>query len=205
MKKLLLSCLILFMGVKFAGAQYAIGDEAMDFSFKNVDGELVSMADYESAKGFIVVFTCNTCPWAQKYEDRINTLNKKYESKGFPVIALNPNDPELKSGDSYSAMIDRANDHKYSFPYLTGEKVVSRMQHVAKTYGATRTPHTFVLEKKEDKLFVRYIGAIDDDPQGGSEDAVKYVEAAVDAIMEGKEITTTSTKAIGCGIKWAVQ
>jgi peroxiredoxin len=172
---------------------YEIGDKATDFSLKNVDGNFVSMSDYEDANGYVVIFTCNTCPWAQKYEDRINALHEKLTPKGFPVIAINPNDPAVSSGDSFEQMKLRAAEKGFEFPYLFDAGQV-----VFPQYGATRTPHVFVLDKN---LVVKYIGAIDDNPQSASSVEVKYVENAVMAVQAGEMPDPGVTKAIGCGIK----
>ena len=134
----------LFNTNKISG--YDIGDYATDFSLKNVDGKMVSMADYTDAKGFIISFTCNTCPYAVMYEQRIIELDNKYASKGYPVIAVNPNDPKQKPGDSFDKMVERANEKNYPFPYLIDES-----QEVTRSYGATNTPHMYILQKKNDK------------------------------------------------------
>ena len=170
-----------------------IGDVATDFSLKNVDGSFVSMADYDDAEGFIVIFTCNTCPYAVMYEDRINDLHSKYADKGYPVIAINPNDPEIKSGDGVAEMKQRAQKKSFNFPYL-----FDAGQYVYPQYGATKTPHVFVLDKD---LVVQYIGAIDDNPQDASSVGVKYVEGAVEALKAGQSPSPRTTKAIGCSIK----
>ena len=136
---------------------YTIGDKAEDFSLKNIDGKMVSLADYEEAKGFILIFTCNTCPYSVANEDRIIELDKKYKPKGFPVIAINPNNPEASPGDSFELMQARAAEKGFTFPYLLDEG-----QKVYPEYGATKTPHVFVLEKESNDLIVKYIGAIDD-------------------------------------------
>jgi peroxiredoxin len=179
-----------------ASEGYDVGDKARDFKLKNIDGKMVSLSDYKDAKGFIVIFTCNHCPYAVKYEDRIIGLNEKYESKGFPVIAINPNDPEIVPEDSYENMKKRAKSKGFTFPYLIDEK-----QDVYPVYGAKKTPHVYVLDKKDNDLIVSYIGAIDDNY--GNADAVskKYVEDAVDALLSGKKPEVTVTKAIGCSIK----
>jgi peroxiredoxin len=181
----------------FIPTGYNVGDKAMDFKLKNIDGKMVSLADYTQAKGFIVVFTCNHCPFAKAYEDRIIALDKKYKSQGYPVIAINPNDPKAVAEDNYATMQQRAKAKNYTFPYL-----VDSTQNIAKTYGATRTPHVFVLQKSGSDNIVKYIGAIDDNSDSASAVKEKYVENAVDALLAGKPVTKTSTKAIGCGIKW---
>lgn len=176
---------------------YQVGDKAADFKLKNVDGKLVSLADNKAAKGYIVVFTCNTCPFAKAYESRIIDLHKKYAPKGYPVVAINPNDPITVPGDSYAAMQAQAKTKKYAFPYLQDET-----QEVAKTFGATRTPHLYVLTRQGADFVVSYIGAIDDNSEDAKLVKTKYVEDAMSEILAGKAASTASTKAIGCTIKW---
>ncbi|MBO0331699.1 thioredoxin family protein [[Muricauda] lutisoli] len=175
---------------------YKVGDMAADFSLKNVDGNMVSLSDFNSAKGFLIIFTCNTCPYAQAYEDRIIALDAKYKPKGVPVIAINPNNPSAKPGDSFAKMKERAAEKGFTFPYLLDEG-----QNVYPQYGATRTPHVFLLEKTVSGNMVKYIGAIDDNYQDASEVDETFVENAVDAMLAGNEINPKTTKAIGCGIK----
>ncbi|MFD2717531.1 thioredoxin family protein [Hymenobacter monticola] len=172
---------------------YQVGDKATDFKLKNIDGKMVSLADDKTAKGYIVVFTCNTCPFAKAYESRIVDLNTKYSPKGYPVVAINPNDPAVAPGDSYADMQKK----KYAFPYLVDES-----QQVARTYGATRTPHLYVLTRQGNDFVVSYIGAIDDNSEDAKLVKTKYVENAMTEILAGKPATTNSTKAIGCTIKW---
>ncbi len=199
MKKLAVLMLMMCTIVIGSIAQgYKIGDKAMDFYLKNADGGgYVAMKDYSEAKGFIVVFTCNNCPFAKAYEHRILLLDAKYASKGFPVIAINPNDSNREPEDSFEKMQELAKVKKYTFPYLVDES-----QDIATTYGASRTPHVFVLKKEEGELVVKYIGAIDDNSDDATKVTKKYVEKAVDALLVGKPIAITETKAIGCSIKW---
>ena len=172
---------------------YKVGDKAADFKLKNIDGKMVSLADNKAAKGYIVVFTCNTCPFAKAYESRVVDLNAKYAPLGYPVVAINPNDPAVAPGDSYAAMQTK----KYAFPYLVDES-----QQVAKTFGATRTPHLYVLTRQGNNFVVSYIGAIDDNSEDPKLVKTKYVENAMTEILAGKPATTNATKAIGCTIKW---
>ncbi len=172
---------------------YKIGDKATDFKLKSVDGRMYSMADYKDAKGFIVVFTCNHCPFAVKYEDRINELAKKYKSKGYILLAINPNDPAVQPEDSFELMKTRANEKGFVFPYLFDEG-----QKIYPQYGATKTPHAFLLDKN---LVVKYIGAIDDNVDSASDVKEKYLENAIAALEKGKTPSPETTKAIGCSIK----
>ena len=175
---------------------YQIGDVAEDFKLKNVDGKLVSLSDFEEARGFIVIFTCNTCPVSVANEDRIIDLNEKYKDQGFPVIAINPNNPEVSGGDSYELMKVRAKEKGFNFPYLFDDG-----QKVYPTYGASKTPHVYVLNKEDDQLIVRYIGSIDDSARNAGAVKTKFVENAVDALTKGLPVEIASTKAIGCSIK----
>ena len=166
---------LLFVSVFFtsgftsdAPTPYKIGDTATDFKLKSVDGKMYSMSDYKDAKGFIVVFTCNHCPFAVKYEDRINALAKKYKSKGYILLAINPNDPAVEPEDSFELMKVRAKEKGFAFPYLFDEG-----QKIYPQYGATKTPHVFLLDKNR---MVKYIGAIDDNVDSAAEVKEKYLK-----------------------------
>ena len=175
---------------------YDIGDVATDFTLKNIDNQSVSLADYENARGFIVIFTCNTCPYAVQYEDRIIALNNKYVDQGFPVIAIMPNNPIIKTGDNPKAMKARATSKGFTFPYLFDEG-----QKIYPQYGATKTPQVYVLEKTNEGNIVRYIGAIDDNYKDTKLVNTKYVEEAIEALKSGRAIEETKTRTIGCSIK----
>jgi peroxiredoxin len=191
---------ILFGATAFKQAEtpgYQTGDVATDFNLRNVDGKMVKLADFKKAKGFIVVFTCNHCPFSQAYEQRIINLHNKYAAKGYPVIAINPNDAKREPEDSYAKMQELAKAKKYPFVYLHDET-----QQIAETYGATRTPHVYVIQKTKAGNTVQYIGAIDDNYEDEKQAKEKYVEVAVNALLNGKAVVKTNTKAIGCTIKW---
>lgn len=165
----------------------AVGDKATDFALENIDGKEVSLASYKNAKGYIVIFTCNNCPYAKGYQQRIADLHTTYEPKGFPVIAINTSDPEAE-------IKKRAKEMNYPFAYLRDET-----QDVSRAYGATKTPHVYVLKK--DKT-VAYIGAIDNNYKNADAADAHYVKDAVDALLTNKEVEVKNTKAIGCTIKW---
>lgn len=175
---------------------YEVGDEATDFKLKNIDGKMVSLSDFKTAKGFIVIFTCNHCPYAKKYEDRIIELDKKYKSQGYPVIAINPNDPNVQPEDGYQQMIERAKQKGFTFPYLLDEG-----QKIYPQYGATKTPHVFVLQKENGKNIVKYIGAIDNNYDNPNDVSEYYAQDAVNALIKGEPVKMTKTVAIGCTIK----
>ncbi len=177
---------------------YQIGDYATDFKLKNVDGKLVSLTDFKEAKGVIVIFSCNHCPYVKLYEDRMVELDKKFKKIGYPVIAINPNDTEKYPDDSFENMQKRAKEKGFSFPY-----VIDETQDVAKRYGAVRTPQVYLLQKESnDKYRVAYIGAIDDDTEGKKKDKIRYVENAISALEKGEKPNPDFTKAVGCTIKW---
>lgn len=175
---------------------YEVGDAAADFSLKSVSGQMVSLADFPQAKGFIIVFTCNHCPFSKAYEERVIALNAKYSAMDYPVIAINPNDPAAYEEDSYENMQKRAAEKNYTFPYLEDNKMVGY------AYGASRTPHVFVLKKEGGKNMVKYVGAIDDNAQDASAVSKRYVEDAVNNLLGNKPVIIQTTKAIGCAIKW---
>ncbi|AZA52805.1 thioredoxin family protein [Chryseobacterium sp. G0201] len=175
---------------------YEVGDEATDFKLKNIDGKTVSLSDFKAAKGFIVIFTCNHCPYAKKYEDRIVELDKKYKDQGYPVIAINPNDPSVQPEDGYKQMIERAKQKGFTFPYLVDEG-----QKIFPQYGATKTPHVFVLQKENGKNIVKYIGAIDNNYENPNDVSEYYAQDAVNALIKGEPIKMTKTVAIGCTVK----
>lgn len=193
----LLSCLAVLVAARTPAPDYGIGDRVADFRLKNVDGTMVALSDYRDRKGVVVIFDCNTCPYSKAYNQRIIALNEKYSSQGVPVITINSNDPETSEGDSFSSMVAQAKRKNYEFPYLVDET-----QSVARAFGATNTPHVFVLKNENERFVVTYIGAIDDNPRSPSDVTRKYVEDAVDALLSGGEVERTKTKAIGCGIKW---
>lgn len=175
---------------------YKVGDIATDFSLKNTDGKKVSLKNMKAEKGYIVVFTCNHCPYAQAYEDRIVALDKKYKKLGYPVVAINPNNPAKQKEDSFELMQKRAKEKGFTFPYLLDEG-----QKIYPQYGATKTPHVYILQKTSKGNQVKYIGAIDDNY--GDETAVKqkYAENALNELLQNKEVSVKETKAIGCSIK----
>jgi peroxiredoxin len=173
---------------------YQIGDTIEDFSLMNTDDSMVSLSDYKDAKGFIIIFTCNTCPYSVANEDRIIGLDRKYKKQGFPVIAINPNDPIAVPNESFEKMKVRAQEKGFTFPYL-----LDKGQKVYPKFGATKTPEVYIVTRND--LKVQYIGAIDNSSRDPEQVTEKYVENAVAALLTGKKIEKTETRAIGCSIK----
>ena len=183
----------------FANAQVttiAVGQAAPDIKLKNVDNKVISFDNYPKEKGFIVVFTCNTCPYAKAYEQRIMDLNKKYAPLGYPVIAINPNDPEVSKGDSFEKMQELAKAKKYTSPYLFDSGQV-----ITNLYGAKNTPQVFVVSKTPKGNIIEYTGAIDNDPEETNPGRKNYVEQVITSLMKNEKPPVTVTKAIGCTVK----
>lgn len=171
-----------------------IGDKAPDFQLKNIDGKFYKLSELmlptgKKPNGYIIVFTCNTCPYAQAYEERIISLHEKMLPKGYPVVAIQPNNAAKSPGDSFSAMKSK----NYSFLYLHDEK-----QEVFPAFGASRTPEVYLLDQD---FILRYTGAIDNNAMDQNAVTSFYVEEAVKAIEAGKKPETESTRAVGCSIK----
>ena len=178
-------------------AGVSVGDMAPNFVVKNIDGKNVGLSSFQESEGVVLIFTCNHCPYSKAYEDRIIALHKKYSSKGWPVLAVNPNYPVREPEDSFEKMKERAKEKGFTFPYAMDET-----QKVALAYGARRTPHVYLLRKEKTGFRVVYIGAIDDNARNASEVKEQYLADAIDAILAGGSPAVTATKAIGCTIKW---
>ena len=200
-KKSILLCLLVGFALPIFAqtAGYKIGAQVANFTLKNVDGKMVSLSDYKDKKGVIVVFTCNHCPFAKKYEERIKELSKQFSGKGFPLVAISPNDPATVPEDSYDNMVARAKEQHYGFPYLIDET-----QETAHAFAAMKTPHAFVLSNEHGAFILKYAGAIDDNVDEPEKAQKHYVAEAIDALLQGKNVAVAETKSIGCSIKWKV-
>jgi peroxiredoxin len=192
---LLITGLAAAEGQDEAPAALAIGQPAplADTKMKNVDGKELSIAQVKGTKGTLVVFTCNHCPWAKAWHSRIVTLGNKSAKRGVGVIAVNANDPTAYPEDDFATMQANAKKSKMGFPY-----VVDATSEVARAFGATRTPEAFLFDA-DGKLV--YHGAIDDN-RDAAQVKTKYLEDAVNAVVDGKPIAQAETKALGCGIKF---
>ena len=174
----------------------SVGDKAIGFNLKNVDGTMVSLRDFSKEEGLILIFSCNHCPYSVAYEDRIIALAEKYNADGYPVVMINPNDPAEYPADSFENMIIRAEEKGFNFPYLFDDG-----QEIYPQYGATKTPHVYLLHKKKKAFYVAYIGAIDNNYKDASAATENYVENAITALKKGEKPAVDFTKAIGCSIK----
>lgn len=176
---------------------YNIGDEVADFSLKNVNNSLVSMGSYPDAKGFIIIFTCNHCPFAKKYEERLKGFSKKYSKKGYYLLAISSNDAIAVPEDNFEAMQERAKTKKYNFPYL-----YDSTQEIAKVFHAVKTPHAFIVANEHGKYILKYSGGIDDNAAEPEKAEHHYVDETVTALLNGTALTVTKTNSVGCSIKW---
>lgn len=174
---------------------YTLGDAVAVFRVKNIDGRTITLTDYRTQKGLIVVFTSNHCPFSKAYEDRIMALNRLFSPQGYPVLAIMPNDPAAYEDDSFENMKIRAREKGYPYPYGIDE-----MQ-VAKVFGATRTPQVYVLKQTNGQFILEYVGSVDDSPQDSGSVKRRYVEEAVSNLLSSRPVPSPITKPIGCAIR----
>ena len=199
-KTILTFALLTMMSFTIGSMNYGVGvgDKAPAFDLPNIDGKRYSFENIKDAngnkpKGYIVIFTCNTCPYAQANEQRIIDLHKRYAAKGYPVVAIQPNSAAKSPGDSFDNMKSKAKNKGFGFLYLYDEK-----QEVSPKYGATKTPEVYLVDAD---LTVRYHGAIDDSVRDPNAVEEKFLENAIAALENNEKISPAETKAIGCGIK----
>ena len=176
---------------------YTLGEEVAPFALKNVDERTVSLADYKTQRGVIVVFASNHCPFFKAYEDRILALDRKFGPQGFPVLAIMSGNQALYEDDTFAQMQVRAQAKNYTFPYLQdGARAVARL------FGATRTPQVYVLKRSGDRFTVEYIGSVDNSPQDPANVSRPHVDDAVTNLLAGKPVLTPLTKPIGCAVNY---
>jgi thiol-disulfide isomerase/thioredoxin len=183
----------------------AIGSKAPAFALKGIDGKTYSLASFNKYNILVLIFTCNHCPTAQAYEERIIQLAKDYNQKGVGIVAVQPNDPKsirldelgyTDMSDSYAEMKLRAKQKKFNFPYLyDGDK-----QAMANAYGPATTPHVFIFDKER---ILRFQGRIDDIEKPTEKPTTRDTRSAIEELLQGKEVTVKTTKVFGCSIKWA--
>lgn len=180
----------------FGFSPLGLGESAplKTIKMKNVDGEMLSIADVQGEKGTLVIFTCNSCPWARGWEERIVALGNEYSEKGLGVLLINSNDPSVNAADSFEMMQQRVAEKGYKVPYVVDED--SRL---ARAFGATRTPEAFLFDNN-DRLI--YSGAIDDNMRHPEAVENHYLKDAVEALLNGTQVSINATKALGCTIKF---
>ena len=183
----------------------AIGSKAPDFKLPGIDGKTYTLSNFKNAQVLVIVFTCNHCPTAQAYEDRVIQLTKDYSAKNVAVVAIMPNDPKSVRldelgysdlSDTYDEMKRRAKQKHFNFPYLYDGDA----QATAKAYGPVATPHVFIFDKTRT---LRYQGRIDNVEKPAQTPTEFNTRDAIDALLQGKPVSVETTKVFGCSIKWA--
>lgn len=181
--------------VKTASTMLPLGTKAPDFKLPNVDGRMVSLADFEGAPALLVIFMCNHCPYVIHVADGLARLTHEYQQRGVAVVGINSNDVSMHPADSPERMVAEAEDRGYTFPYLYDET-----QEVAHAYRAACTPDFFLFDKNQ-KLVYR--GQMDSSrPQSGIPVTGQDLRAALDAVLAGKPVPTEQKPSLGCNIKW---
>jgi alkyl hydroperoxide reductase subunit AhpC len=190
MKKLLFCLFLAFPIISICQTK-----EISNFSLKNVNGKMVSLSDYPDAKGFIIIFTCNHCPFAKLYPERLNKLSETYSNLGIPLLAVSSMDTISYEDDTFLLMIQKAKKENFNFPYLYDAD-----QSIAKLFGAQKTPHAFVIWKNKDHFEIKYSGAIDDNGMHPRQVEKEYIRLAVDELLQNRMVTVSETLTIGCQI-----
>lgn len=190
--KALFPVILIFIGLT-TNAQKTVSD----FRLKNTDRKWVSLKKYPEAKGFIIVFICNHCPFANRYTERLNALNNKYTPLGVPLIAVNSSDTLIFREETFSKMVESAKKKKYNFPYL-----YDNMQSVGKDFAANKTPHAFVIWKEKNGWTIEYNGSLDDNGAEPSKVIHAYIDESVNNLLEGKKVNSPATNTIGCEIHY---
>lgn len=187
---------VVFILIFIAATGYInIGHKVIkDFSLQNVDGAIFSLKEHAEAKGFMVVFTCNHCPFAKLYPARLNALNTKYKSLGVPLIAVNSMDTLVYEEESFAQMQDKAKEEHFNFPYL-----YDAMQTVGKAFNAEHTPQAYVIWKENNQWVIKYSGAIDDNGEH-PELATSFIANAVDDLLQNRAVAKPVTESFGCRI-----
>ncbi len=171
-----------------------IGKIIPAFSLRNIDNKIVNLVDYKNAKGFIVVFTCNHCPFAKLYTKRFNELSKHYDSLGVYLLAINSMDTFIYEDESFQSMQKRATAEGYLFPYLQDAS-----QKIGKLFKAKHTPQAFVIWNENNNWIIKYSGAIDDNGENPVL-ANPYISKAVDELLLNQLVSSPETETFGCRI-----
>lgn len=171
-----------------------LGSPAVDFQLKGVDGKSYSLVNFKDKKAVVVVFSCNHCPYAQAYEQRLIQLQEDYFSKNVALVAINSNDDTNYPEDSFPNMVSRSKERGFNFPYVRDES-----QDIARKYGAICTPHVFAFDQNRR---LQYKGRIDDNWKSPADVKTRDLKNALDEILQGKTPSVQETRPYGCSIKW---
>lgn len=170
------------------------GDKAIPFELPGVDDRSHTLTDYADREALAVVFTCNHCPYARAWEDRLVQTQADYADRSVQLVAISSNDAERYPDDGFPKMKERAQEKGFNFPYLYDES-----QEIARAYGAERTPEIFLFDKGGT---LRYHGAVDDSYDDPASVKSAYLRDALDAVLAGQEPPNSETAPVGCSIKW---
>ena len=196
--KIITFCISLISLYSFSGNRNApaslIGKTVNPFTLRNIDNKNVSLNDFKNARGFIIVFTCNHCPFAKLYSERFSALNLKYKSLDVPLIAINSMDTAIYDDESFELMKQKASSSKFNFPYLHDV-----LQTVGKNFNAEHTPHAFVIWKEKNNWVIKYSGAIDDNGEH-PESSTPYIANAAEELLHNKPVSKPETQSFGCKI-----
>ena len=186
---------LMFFSIPYAN-ELSIGSSMpnSDYKLKDISGNIVTLDDVKGKAGTLVIFSCNTCPWVLRWEDRYVTLADSYIPKGIGMIAVNSNASRFKGDDSLDEMFKHSKNNNYNFPYAQDPDA-----RLAKAFGATKTPHIYLFNK-ESKLVYR--GAIDDNARDAKKVEEHFLANAIDQMLDNKKIEKQVSKAIGCSIKF---
>jgi len=171
-----------------------IGNTVTDFTLKNTDSQDISLSDFPDVKGFVIVFTCNHCPFAKLYPQRLNELNTKYQALDIPLLAVNSMDTLMYEEEGFEIMQTKSASESFNFPYLQDGSQI-----VGKDFGAALTPHAYIIWKENDNWVIKYSGAIDDNGQH-PELATPFIANALDELLQSKPVSKSETQSIGCKI-----
>ena len=193
MKKILIPILFLTY-ISAAELEIGTGMPGMDYKLKDISGNTTTLADIKGNKGTLVIFSCNTCPWVIRWEDRYVSIADKYTPKGIGVIAVNSNAGRFDGDDSLEEMVKHAKKNDYNFPYAQDPR-----SQLASKFGATKTPHIYLFDNND---VLVYRGAIDDNARSANSVEEQFLSNAIDELIAGKPISKETTRAIGCSIKF---
>jgi peroxiredoxin len=192
-----LATLGVFLSFLTSAQTYQVGSIIKDFSLPDVSNKTISLSDYKGAKGFIIVFTSNSCPFSKLYEQRLAELNQMYKERGYHLIAINSNDPQRYPDDSFENMKLKAKEINIDYPYLFDEE-----QKIGALFNPQKTPQAFIVNVENHLYKIAYSGAIDDNASDTKTVKTKFVEKALEDLLSGNKVSVTTSKPVGCMVKW---
>ena len=190
----MLTPILFFTFITAAELEVGSSMPGIDFKLKDISGKTMTLSDAKGSQGTLVIFSCNTCPWVIRWEDRYVSIADTYTSKGIGVIAVNSNAARFDGDDSLEEMIKHAEKNNYNFPYVQDPR-----SQLASEFGATKTPHIYLFDNND---VLVYRGAIDDNARDARSVEEPFLANAIDQLLSGRSIEKPTSKAIGCSIKF---